>query len=168
MKTLLLALSVAALGGCASSAFDRQAEFPLERYAGNTPFMQLLDKVNLEANQQRPCAQIRRCQETLPSRDELQHTAFLDAKGYSLAKAYALQDAGVDESRMRVAELTLMGRSHMVLVVDNQWVLDNAYTGVRRVDQYEKFHVPEQLASAPALPVTLMAEGRPGSAAVGR
>lgn len=165
MKTLILLLSAAAIGGCASSNFDRQAEFPLHRYAGDTPFMQLLDKVNLEANLHRPCAQITRCQDTLPSRDELHHTAFLDAKGYSLAKAYALQNAGIDESRMRVAAFPLMNRSHMVLVVDDRWVLDNAYMGVRRIEQYEKFHAYERLAS---LPVTLMAEGRPGSAAVGR
>jgi hypothetical protein len=162
MRTLIL-IAAAALSGCA--AFDRQAEFPLERYPGATTYVQLLEKVNLEANLHRPCAQIRRCQPLMPSRDELQSTAFLDAKGYAMAKAYALQDAGIDESRMRVADFKLMGRSHVVLVLDERYVLDNVYNSVRSLDQYQRFHVPERLA---ALPVTLMAEGRPGGAAVGR
>jgi predicted transglutaminase-like cysteine proteinase len=162
MRTLLL-IAAAALSGCA--AFDRQAEFPLERYPGATAYLQLLEKVNLEANLHRPCAQIRRCQEGLPSREELQRAAFFDAKGYAMAKAYALQDAGIDESRMRLADFKLMDRSHVVLVIDERYVLDNVYNAVRSLDQYQRFHVPERLAS---LPVTLMAEGRPGAAAVGR
>lgn len=82
-----------------------------------------------------------------------------------MAKAYALQDAGVDESRMRIAELKLMERSHVVLVVDERYVLDNVYSAVRGLHEYERFHASERLAT---LPVTLMAEGRPGGAAVGR
>jgi hypothetical protein len=163
MKMLILALLGAALGGCA--AFEQPAPFALERYPGATPHERLLEKVNFEANLRHPCAQIRRCQEALPSREELQASAFLDAKGYAMAKAYALQDAGVDESRMRIATFNLMGRSHVVLVVDERYVLDNAHGAVRALHEYQRFDVPERLAS---LPVTLMAEGRPGAAAVGR
>jgi predicted transglutaminase-like cysteine proteinase len=161
MKVLVFALAGAALSGCA--AFDRQAEFPLERYPGATAHERLLEKVNLEANLHRPCAQIRRCQEALPSRAELQATAFLDAKGYAMAKAYALQDAGVDESRMRIATFNLMNRSHVVLVVDERHVLDNAQSRVRRLEDYARFRVARR-----DLPATLMAEGRPGAAAAGR
>lgn len=161
MIRMLILVASAALGGCA--AFDRQAEFPLERYPGATPYLQLLEKVNLEANLHRPCAQIRRCQDAFPSRDELQATAFLDAKGYAMAKAYALQNAGIDESRMRVAQFKLMERSHVVLVVDERYVLDNVYNRVRTLRDYQRFH-----ERPVALPETLMAEGRPGSAAVGR
>ena len=161
MKALMPILVAAILGGCA--AFDRQAEFAPERYAGDTTYLQLLDKVNLEANLQRPCAQIRRCQDALPSRDELQHAAFLDAKGYAMAKAYALQDAGVDESRLRIARVKIMEQTHFVLVVDERYVLDNVYNNVRRLDQYERLH-----PAIAAVPGTLMAQGRPGSAAVGR
>jgi predicted transglutaminase-like cysteine proteinase len=161
MKLLICALAGAALAGCA--AFERQAEFPLERYPGATAYEQLLEKVNLEANLHRPCAQIRRCQEALPSRDELQATAFLDAKGYAMAKAYALQNAGVDESRMRVAQFKLMDRTHVVLVVDERYVLDNVYSRVQSLERYERFDIARK-----DLPATLMAEGRPGSAAVGR
>jgi hypothetical protein len=161
VKLLILALVGAVLSGCA--AFDRQAEFPLERYPGATPYLQLLEKVNLEANLHRPCALIRRCQDALPSRDELQATVFLDAKGYAMAKAYALQNAGIDESRMRVAHFKLLERSHVVLVVDERYVLDNVYNRVRTLRDYERFHERPR-----ELPETLMAQGRPGSAAVGR
>lgn len=158
-------LLAALLSGCATSAFQEQAEFPLSRYAGATEFEQLLDKVNLEANRHRPCLQIRSCQDGLPSRDDLQRSAILDAKGFAMAKAYALQDAGIDESRMRVASFPLMNRSHTVLVVDERYVLDYYYANVQGIDEYNKFRVRDNLA---ALPETLMLAGRPGGAAVGR
>lgn len=161
MKKLIVALSAAALAGCA--AFDKPAEFALERYDGETPFQQLLSKVNLEQNFNRPCAQLTRCQEAMPSRGELRAATFLDCKGYTMAKAYALQDAGIDEARLRIAQFDLFGRSHAVLVIDERYVLDNFYDHVRGLDEYQRF--APQLA---ALPGTLMAEGRRDPASAGR
>jgi hypothetical protein len=64
---------------------------------------------------------------------------------------------------MRVAQFKLMDRTHVVLVVDERYVLDNVYSSVQSVERYERFDVTRK-----DLPETLMAEGRPGSAAVGR
>lgn len=162
MRALILLAGAAALCGCA--AFERPADFPLERYAGRSAHEQLLAKVNVETNLMRPCAQLTRCQRSAPSRSELRAAAFLDGTGYAMAKAYALQDEGIDESRMRVARYYVLGRWHVALVVDERYVLDNFYSEVRSPHQYDRFH--PLLA---ALPGTLMAEGRrPGDAAVGR
>jgi hypothetical protein len=162
MKMRILALAVAALGGCA--AFEQPAEFPLERYPGATRHEQLLAKVNIEANLGRPCALLRRCQEGMPSRVDLITAPFLDGLGYALAKSYALQDAGIDERRMRIAHFNVLGTSRVALVVDERYVLDNMDSNVRRLDQYGRM-IPQYAA----LPEVLMAQGRlPGDAAVGR
>ena len=156
MKHLLFALVAATAAGCA--AFQEPARFPAERYAGDTQLERMLSQVNMEANRAPACALISPCQASLPSREELARTHFLDCKGYAMAKAYALQDAGVDASRMRIAELELMGRGHVVLVVDERYVLDNLDDNVRRLTEYRRFQ--PVLA---ALPAPLMA-GSPASA----
>ena len=146
----------ALLAGCA--AFDQPASFPVERYAGGTLLERVLSRVNLEANRAPACALISPCQASLPSREELARTHFLDCKGYAMAKAYALEDAGIDASRMRIAELDVMGRPHVVLVVDERYVLDSFDDNVRRLADYRRF----ELVLA-ALPAVLMA-GSPASA----
>jgi hypothetical protein len=161
MKALMLVLAAALLGGCA--AFERPADFALERYPGATEHERLLAKVNIEANRNRPCAQLTRCQRSLASRDELRKAAFLDGIGYAMAKSYALQDAGIDDSRLRIAQFTVLAQTHVALVVDERYVLDNFYDGVRRLEEYQRLH-----PSVAALPEALMVAGRPGGAAVGR
>lgn len=156
MKRIFHAFVSIAISGCA--AFQEPARFPAERYAGDTPLESTLSQVNVEANRAPACALISPCQASLPSRDELARTRFLDCKGYAMAKAYALQDAGIDASRMRAAELELMGRRHVVLVVDERYVLDNLNDSVRRIEEYRRFQ--PVLA---ALPAALMA-GAPASA----
>lgn len=160
MRSLVLASAVF-VAGCA--AFQEPARFPVDRYAGETLLERVLSRVNVEANRSPACALISPCQAGLPSREELARTHFLDCKGYAMAKAYALEDAGIDASRMRIAELDLMGRTHVVLVVDERYVLDNVYNRVRTLRDYERFHERPR-----ELPETLMAQGRAGSAAVGR
>jgi hypothetical protein len=154
MRSLVFAAAMVVLAGCA--AFQEPVRFPAERYTGETPLERTLSQVNIEANRAPGCALISPCQATLPSRDELARTRFLDCKGYAMAKAYALQDAGIEANRMRIAELELMGRRHVVLVVDERYVLDNLDDSVRRIEEYRRFQ--PVLA---ALPATLMA----GSAA---
>jgi hypothetical protein len=160
MKMWLPVLTIVA--GCA--AFDRPADFPLERYPGATAHERLLAKVNVETNRNRPCASLRRCQEGVPSRVDLLSAPYLDGLGYAMAKSYALQDAGVDERRMRIANFSVLGASRVALVVDERYVLDNLDSSVRSLEEYARAH--PQLA---ALPELLMAQGRlPGDAAVGR
>jgi hypothetical protein len=161
MKALMPFLAAALLGGCA--AFERPAEFALDRYPGATEHERLLAKVNIEANRNRPCAQLTRCQRSLASREELSKAAFLDGVGYAMAKSYALQDAGIDESRLRLAHFRVLAEPHVALVVDERYVLDNFYDGVRRLDEYQRLQ-----PDFAALPEVLMMAGRPGSAAVGR
>lgn len=146
----------ALLTGCA--AFEQPASFPIERYAGEILMERVLSRVNLEANRAPACALISPCQASLPSREELARTHFLDCKGYAMAKAYALQDAGIDASRMRIAALDLMGRPHVVLVVDERYVLDSLDDNLRRLADYRRF---EPVLAA--LPAVLMA-GSPASA----
>ncbi len=155
MKRLILAC-VALLAGCA--AFEQPASFPVDRYAGDTLLERVLSRANVEANRAPACALISPCQASLPSREELARAHFLDCKGYAMAKAYALQDAGIEASRMRIAELDLMGRPHVVLVVDERYVLDNLDDNVRRLADYRRF---EPVLAA--LPAVLMA-GSPASA----
>lgn len=155
MRSLVLASAVF-VAGCA--AFQEPARFPVDGYAGETLLERVLSRVNVEANRSPACALISPCQAGLPSREELARTHFLDCKGYAMAKAYALEDAGIDASRMRIAELDLMGRTHVVLVVDERYVLDNFDDNVRRLAEYRRFQ--PVLA---ALPATLMA-GSPPSA----
>lgn len=161
MKTLTSLLAAAALFGCA--AFERPAEFALDRYPGATEHEQLLAKVNIETNRNRPCDQLTRCQRELASREALRDARFYDGIGYAMAKSYALQDAGIDESRLRIAQFNVLNETHVALVVDERYVLDNFYDGVRRVEEYQRLH-----PSFAALPEVLMVAGRPGSAAVGR
>lgn len=153
----MLAACIVVLGGCA--AFHRPPQFALERYEGATPFERLLAKVNREENLNRPCGGNRLCQQALPSRAEIQSALSFDCKAYTMAKAYALQDAGVAASRMRTAVFPFLGGRHMVLVVDERYVLDNFYQHVRPIEEY--------LALSPQLlplPVVLMAEGQNASA----
>ena len=161
MKAFLSLLVVAALSGCAW--FERPADFALERYPGGTEYERLLAKVNTEVNQNRPCAQLTRCQRALPTREALSEAKLYDGVAYAYAKSYALQDAGVDDSRLRIAQFTVLNEPHVALVVDERYVLDNFYDGVRRIDEYQRLH-----PSLAALPDRLMMAGRPGSAAVGR
>lgn len=130
-------LLTALLSGCA--AFQENADFPEEQYFGDTPFERLLSKVNKEANYSRPCRLLSRCQADLPAREELSRAAFLDSRGYVMKKAYALQDAGVDESRMRLATFELFRFLHYVLVVDGRYVLDSFHSPVRELKDYERF-----------------------------
>jgi len=162
MKAFLPVLAAAALL-CSCAAFERPADFALERYPGATEQERLLAKVNVETNRNRPCAQLTRCQRGLVSREELRSARFLDGIGYAMAKSYALQDAGVDESRLRIAQFNVLNETHVALVVDERYVLDNFYDGVRLIDEYQRLH-----PSFAALPEVLMVAGRPGSAAVGR
>jgi predicted transglutaminase-like cysteine proteinase len=136
--TRLIFVLIAFLCGCA--AFEENAGFPEEQYFGDTPFERLLSKVNKEANYARPCRLLSRCQADLPAREELARTVFVDSKGYVMKKAYALQDAGVDESRMRVATFELFRFLHYVLVVDGRYVLDNFHSPVRELGDYERFN----------------------------
>lgn len=170
MRALSLAIATAALTGCA--AFQQPADFPLTAYPGATAEEKLLAKVNIETNRARPCDQLTRCQRAIPTREEVETANFLDSKGYTMAKAYALQDAGIDESRMRAAEFRNMGRPHMVLVVDNRWVLDNFYDNPRHVSEYSRLRpvqesVPPTLMANARLSPTYIAARRDGSAAVG-
>lgn len=146
MKRTIAALIAAALAGCAS--FDQPAVFALEDYPGATSFERTLWKTNLELNRLRACGANRLCQTSLPSREELAAAGALDCKGYAMGKAYALQDAGVNESRMQVALMQYMGTPHVVLVVDNRYVLDNMDSTVRPLAEYERFS--PVLASLPA------------------
>jgi hypothetical protein len=162
MKALIPLITAAALlAGCA--AFERAAEFALERYPGDTEHERLLAKVNVEANRNRPCGQLTRCQRELVSREVLREARFFDGIGYAMAKSYALQDAGIDDSRLRIAQFNVLNETRVALVVDERYVLDNFYDGVRRVDEYLRLN-----PSFAALPEALMVAGRPGSAAVGR
>ncbi len=156
MNRALIFFAVLAVAGCA--AFQEPARFSAERYAGDTPLERTLSKVNVETNRVAACALVSPCQLDLPSREELARTRFLDCKGYAMAKAYALQDAGIDPSRMRVAGMELMGRQHLVLVVDERYVLDNLDDSVRRIEEYRRFQ-----PTLAALPAPLMA-GAPASA----
>lgn len=160
MKAILF-LGAALLCGCAG--FERATDFPLGRYPGAGVEEELLAKVNLETNRRPQCDRVAGCQRGLPSRAEVTAAPFLDSKGYALAKAYALQDAGFDESRMRIARIESMGRGHSVLVVDERYVLDSFYSDVRKVSEYRRLR---QMVAA--LPGPLMAQGRAPSAAVGR
>jgi len=161
MKRLLACLSFMSLAACAT--FDRPADFALERYDGATPLEKMLSKVNLEENQARSCRLLSRCQPQLPGREEVEQAAFLDDQGKAMAKAYALQDAGVNAARMRLAGFDLPHGSHVVLVVDDRYVLDNFYDSVRPIADYQRFR-PRFVA----VPATLMAEGRRSPASVGR
>jgi hypothetical protein len=133
------------LSGCA--VFDQPAHFALEDYPGATPLERLLAKVNLERNRAPACGGNSFCQSALPSREELAATDFFDCKAYVMSKAYALQDAGIDESRMRVAQLDLMEGPHVVLEVDQRYVLDNLDSSVRQLREYARFE--PVLASLP-------------------
>lgn len=138
--TRAMAVSMAVLvmlSGCA--AFDEPARFAPGEYSGVTPLERLLDMVNLEKNRARPCGMNERCQSGLPSRTEVATANFYDCKAYVMSKAYALQDAGIEASRMRVASLGLMGLRHAVLVVDNRYVLDNLDGSVRQLQEYTRF-----------------------------
>lgn len=157
----LMPMFAALLCGC--SAFQQPADFALDRYPGASEHEQLLAKVNIETNFNRPCAQLTRCQRALVSREELRGARFLDGIGYAMAKSYALQDAGIDESRLRIAQFNVLNQTHVALVVDERYVLDNFYDGVRRIEEYQRLH-----PSFAALPEVLMVAGRQGSAAVGR
>jgi len=153
MRNLLVAACVV-LSGCTS--FDRPAEFALERYEGATRLEQLLSKVNREENLNRPCGGNRLCQTRLPSRSEVQSALQFDCKAYTMAKAYALQDAGIHESRMRTAVFPFRGGRHMVLVVDERYVLDNFHSDVRRIEQYRntalvRYPIPAALMARPLL-----------------
>jgi hypothetical protein len=149
------------LWGCA--AFEQPADFALERYPGDSDYERLLAKVNAEVNRNRPCAQLTRCQRSLPTREALSKARLYDGTSYAFAKSYALQDAGIDDARLRIARFTVLNEPHVALVVDERYVLDNFYDGVRRIDEYRRLH-----PSFAALPDRLMMAGRPGSAAVGR
>ncbi len=144
---------LAALSGCA--AFDQPMQFALENYPGDTPLERTLAKANLEKNRNPGCGGTSLCQLTLPNREELAVANWFDCKAYVMSKAYALQDAGIDESRMRVAQFDLIDQSHVVLVVDEHYVLDNLDSSVRRLREYT--HLEPVLAS---LPSTLMARNR--------
>jgi predicted transglutaminase-like cysteine proteinase len=161
MKALIPLIAAALLGGCA--AFDRPAEFALERYPGDSDHERLLAKVNVEVNRHRPCAQLTRCVRDLPSREVLREARLFDGISYAMAKSYALQDAGVDDGRLRIAQFSVLGETRVALVVDERYVLDNFDDGVRRVEEYRRLN-----PSFAALPERLMVAGRPGSAAVGR
>ena len=161
MKAFMSILAAAVLCGCA--AFERPAEFALDRYPGDTQQERLLAKVNVEANRNRPCAQLTRCQRELASREVLREARFYDGISYAMAKSYALQDAGIDESRLRIAQFNVLNQTHIALVVDERYVLDNFDDAVRRIDEYRRLN-----PSFAALPEALMVAGRPGSAAVGR
>jgi predicted transglutaminase-like cysteine proteinase len=137
MNRLIALCAALLLPGCA--AFQQPAAFAPERYAGETELQRLLARVNLEANRAQPCALLSPCQSDLPTRAELARSTFLDCKGYVMSKAYALEDAGIDGSRMRVARVEVMGRPHAVLVVDGRYVLDNLDANVRRLGDYERF-----------------------------
>jgi hypothetical protein len=146
MKVLLTGVMIlAALSGCAF--FDQPAHFATEDYPGATPLERLLAQVNLEHNLAPACGGNSRCQLRLPSREELSASNFFDCKAYVMSKAYALQDAGIDESRMRVARFDLMDASHVVLVVDQRYVLDNLDGSVRQLREYARFE--PVLASLP-------------------
>lgn len=140
----------ALLSGCA--AFQENAGFPEEQYFGDTPFERRLSKVNKEANYALACRLLSRCQAELPTREELSRAAFLDSKGYVMKKAYALQDAGVDASRMSVATFELFRFLHYVLVVDGRYVLDSFHSPLRELGDYERFNPVIQ-----AIPHALMA-----------
>jgi predicted transglutaminase-like cysteine proteinase len=148
---------------CGCTAFERPVDFALERYPGDGDHERLLAKVNADVNRHRPCAQLTRCVRELPSREALREAPLYDGISYAMAKSYALQDAGVDDARMRIAEYQVLGQTRVALVVDERYVLDNFDAGVRRIDEYQRMN-----PSFAALPEALMIAGRPGSAAVGR
>jgi hypothetical protein len=78
-----------------------------------------------------------------------------------MSKAYALQDAGLEPARRRVAEVDLLGRPHVVLVVDERYVLDNLSSDLWPLAECRRFQ--PMLA---ALPAALMAqEPRPSPSA---
>jgi predicted transglutaminase-like cysteine proteinase len=149
------------LWGCA--AFEQPAEFARDRYPGDTDHERLLAKVNVEVNRHRPCGHLTRCVRDLPSREVLREAPFFDGNSYAMAKSYALQDAGVDDSRLRIAQFSVLNETRVALVVDERYVLDNFEDGVRRIEEYRRLN-----PSFAALPERLMVAGRPGSAAVGR
>lgn len=141
---------LSALAGCA--AFDRPAQFSLDDYPGSTPLERTLARVNLEQNRAHSCGAGALCQLSMPSREELAAANFYDCKAYVMSKAYALEDAGIDASRMRVALFRFATGSHVVLVVDERYVLDNIDGSVRQLREYSNFQ--PMLAN---LPPTLMA-----------
>jgi len=55
-----------------------------------------------------------------------------DCKGYAVSYYYALLDAGITDDRMFLMVLQLPDKSvgHIVLVVDNKYVLDNAVVNI--------------------------------------
>ena len=151
MKHLVTGLTiVAALSGCA--AFHQPAQFALEDYPGDTPLERKLAQVNLEHNRARACGNGALCQRWMPSREELAAASAYDCKAYVMSKAYALQDAGIDASRMRLAQFGITGGSHVVLVVDDRYVLDNLDGNVRQIREYARFD-----PVVASLPWTLMA-----------
>jgi predicted transglutaminase-like cysteine proteinase len=148
---------------CGCAAFQQPAGFALGRYPGNDDHERLLAKVNAEVNRHRPCAQLTRCVRELPSREVLKEARFFDGNSYAMAKSYALQDAGIDDARLRIAQFSVLNETRVALVVDERYVLDNFDDGVRRIEEYGRLN-----PSFAALPERLMVAGRPGSAAVGR
>lgn len=156
MQRLLAVFSAALLSACAT--FERPADFAPEAYPGATPFEQTLNRVNLEANRAEPCP-LDTCQSGLPSRAELARAGFIDCKGYVMRKVYALEDAGIGLDRLKVATFEMMGKTHVVLVVDNRYVLDNLDGTIREYSEYVRF---EPLLAA--IPGNLVAGGEPRKA----
>lgn len=128
---------LSAFTGCA--AFDHPAQFALDEYPGRTSLERTIAKAHLEQNRARGCAANSVCQRSMPSREELAAESHFDCKAYVMSKAYALQDAGIDESRMRVARIDFAIGPHVVLVVDERYVLDNNDSNVRQWDEYALF-----------------------------
>ena len=164
MKHLMTGLMIsAALSGCA--IFDQPAHFAVDDYPGATPLERLLAKVNLEQNRAPSCPGKPLCQLALPSREELAGTYLFDCKAYVMGKAYALQDAGIDESRMRVAQLDRIDGAHVVLVVDHRYVLDNLDSSVRQVREYARYEpvltpLPRVLMASKPGPIPLASLAR--------
>ncbi len=70
-----------------------------------------------------------------------------DCKGFAIAEYYALIEAGVDDARMYLAAYKTDAKkwngeriTHMILVVDDKWVLDNNRDSVGVIQQYTTTH----------------------------
>ena len=81
-------------------------------------------------------------------------------------KVYALQDAGINEGRLKVAIFEMMGKPHAVLVVDNRYVLDNLDSNIRSYSDYARFE--PMLAAIPANLVARPAHRGSGAVVIGK
>ena len=137
---------LSAFAGCAN--FEQPAHFAVDEYPGGTRLERVLAKINLEQNRFPSCGRDSICQSGLPTREEVTTAVRFDCKAYVMSKAYALQDAGIDASRMRVAQMDFARASHVVLVVDERYVLDNLDSTVRPISEFARFQ--PVLAELPA------------------